>query len=81
MERREMPFNKNDLSAFARTSASLHHANDNYDRIKEDRKKKANVPSHEADDHVPPERVHETMPCPTYLQLEGILDGKEYRVR
>lgn len=74
MESREMPFSMNDLSAFARTSASLHHTNRNYNRVKQDEKKRLNVPSHEVDDDVPPERVDETTPCPTYLQLEGVLE-------
>ena len=74
MESREMPFSTNDLSAFARTSASLHHTNSNYNRIEQDKQRKLNVPGHETDDDVPPERVHETTPCPTYLQLEGVLE-------
>jgi hypothetical protein len=74
MESREMPFSTNDLRAFARTSASLHHINSNYNRVKQDEKKRLNVPSHEADDDVPPERVDETTACPTYLQLEGVME-------
>jgi hypothetical protein len=33
------------------------------------------IPGDEADDDVPPERIHETAPCPTELQLEGIVKG------
>jgi len=39
--------------------------------------KKTDIPGHEADDDVPPERVHETAPCPANLQLEGVVEGEE----
>jgi len=37
------------------------------------REEKTDIPSHEADDDVPPESVHEATPCPTDLQLEGVM--------
>jgi len=43
--------------------------------------KKTDIPGHEADDDVPAERVHETAPCPTKLQLEGVVEGEEDGVR
>ena len=44
-------------------------------------RKKTDIPGHEADDNVPAERIHETTPCPTKLQLEGVVEGEEDRVR
>jgi len=41
----------------------------------------ASIPGHEADDNVPAERVHETTPRPTKLQLEGVVEGEEDGVR
>ena len=38
------------------------------------------VPSHESDDDVPPESVHETTPCPADLQPEGVVEGEKDRV-
>jgi len=39
------------------------------------------IPSHESEDDVPPESVHETAPCPTDLELCGVLKGEEDWVR
>jgi hypothetical protein len=35
------------------------------------------VPSHEADDDVPSESVHETTTCPADLQLGGVVEGEK----
>jgi len=44
-------------------------------------REKKDIPSHESDDDVPPESVHETAPCPTDLQLCGVLKGEKVGVR
>jgi hypothetical protein len=75
-----MPLSKKDLSAFARTSASLHDDKTTTTVNGQENGhagQKTDIPSNEADDDVPPESVHETAPCPTDLQLEGVVKGEE----